>query len=103
MAMLEIEKARGFTLPDGAHLEVEAFAGEVNAYPRDDRTWKSLDISLVGGTGYKNLLCSIDYEYGKGLRVLVYDKSRDEPVFEKCIGYAPKATDGNEGEDIPLF
>jgi len=103
MAMLEIEKARGFTLPDGAHLEVEAFAGEVNVYPGDGRIWKSLDISLVRDTGYQNLLCSIDYEDGKGLRVLAYEKSRDRPIFEKYIGYSSEATDGDESEDIPLF
>lgn len=103
MAMLEIEKARGFTLPDGAHLEVEAFSGALKAAQDGDCIWKSLDISLVGERGYRNLLCSIDYEEGKGLRVLTYDKGRDNPVSEKYVGYGPETIKDGEGEEIPLF
>lgn len=83
--MMEIEKA-ALHLPDGSYIKVETSAGDVKAHSKDNRSWESLDVSLVNPSGFEELICCIDYEDRKGLRVIVYEKDSDIPVYEHLVG-----------------
>jgi len=71
-----------FYLPDGSYIKTETHSGDVNAHESDERNWDALDVYLIDRDGKKDLLCSVDYEDQKGLRVLVYDEESEEPVYK---------------------
>lgn len=82
---MEIDKAKAFHLPDGCYLKMQTSEGKVNANEKDERRWRSLDVSLVRSSGIEEVLCCFDYEDQKGLRILVYDDEHENPVFEHLV------------------
>ena len=77
--MLEIDSARAYSLPDGSYLKIRSSDGEIAT--GTPRVWKSLDISIVLPSGFETVLCAVDYESGRGLDTIVYDKDGADPVF----------------------
>lgn len=77
----QVHSLRAFALPNGARIEIEVYEGDVNAHDGDDRNWKAADINLVHPNGYKEVLCTVDYEDEKGLRTLVYESEGEDPIF----------------------
>jgi len=80
--MMQIEKARAFNLPDGSYIKVETFDGSVNANKDDDRTWIAMDVNRIFPDGHDVLLCSVEWEDGKGLRTRVWGEENGDPFFE---------------------
>lgn len=74
-----------FYFPDGCYLKMRVSTGKVNASEKDERNWRSLDIILLWPSGTEDVLCCFDYEDQKGLRILVYDRDREEPIFEHLV------------------
>lgn len=95
---MEVDKAKAFRLPDGSYIKMETSEGDVNASKRRERSWRTLDVSLVRPSGIEEVLCCFDYEGRKGLRVLVYDEEHEEPVFERLVR-SGEATEGRTLED----
>lgn len=87
---MQIERAKAFCLPDGAFVKVELYEDDHAGNSKYPMSWKALDISLIGPDGHDEILCSIDLDDQKGLRTLVFDKDKAEPVFERYIGYGPE-------------
>ena len=88
---MEIDKAKAFRLPDGCYLKMQTSEGRVNANEKDDRNWRSLDVSLIRPSGIEEVLCCFDYEDQKGLRILVYDEEHEEPIFEHLVSVDSEA------------
>ena len=74
-----------FYFPDGCYLKMRVSTGKVNASEKDERNWRSLDVILLWPSGTEDVLCCFDYEDQKGLRILVYDREREEPIFEHLV------------------
>ncbi|MBE6954497.1 MAG: hypothetical protein E7449_01120 [Ruminococcaceae bacterium] len=79
---MTVEKAKAFDLPDGAYVKVETCDGDVWAFQGDTRKWAALDVTLVRADGTEEVLCSIDYEDGRGLFTLVFDDTHETPIFK---------------------
>lgn len=78
--MFEIERARVLRLPEGAYISIRTF---------EEGSWSALDVHLVHPSGKDELLCTVEYDEGKGLRAMTYDDVHEEPIFTRHVKLFP--------------
>jgi hypothetical protein len=71
-------RAVSFTLPNGVLISAKLFGGSAGDHGGE---WKSIDVRAVYPGGDSINLCAVDWEDGRGVKVIAFAPGTEDPVY----------------------